>query len=65
MDREALVAELPLPVGDNDAELGVLAIAVAIEDAFDVTLTDAEITLAELGTSEAVLRLLERHLGAA
>lgn len=55
----ALVAELPLPL--EDEELGVLAIAVALEDAFDVTLADDEITPSQLGSQAAVRRLLERH----
>lgn len=63
MDREALVAELPLPVAGEEADLEVLAIAVAVEDAFEVVLADDEITRDELGSATAVLRLLERHLG--
>lgn len=62
MDRAARVAELGLPVADGD-DLAVLATAVAVEDAFDVILTDDEITRATLGTAEAVLETLRRHLG--
>lgn len=64
MDPEALIAELPLPLADGD-DLGVLAIAVAVEDAFDIVLADDEITHAALGTPEAVLALVRRHREAA
>ncbi|WP_156252171.1 hypothetical protein [Pseudactinotalea terrae] len=62
MDREALVAELPLPLAGDD-DLAVVAIAVAVEDAFDIVLNDDEITHARLGTSAGVLETLRRHLG--
>lgn len=64
MDPEALIAELPLPLADGD-DLGVLAIAVAVEDAFDIVLADDEITHADLGTAKAVLALVRRHREAA
>lgn len=64
MDREGLVAEFLTPAVGGDAELDALAIAVAIEDAFDVVLADHEISLETLGSRDAVLQLLERHLGA-
>lgn len=62
MDREALVAELPLPLAGGD-DLLVLAIAVAVEDAFDIVLDDDEISHARLGTPAAVLDTVRRHLG--
>lgn len=63
MDREALVAELPLPLAGGDDDLAVVAIAVAVEDTFDIVLNDDEITHARLGTSAGVLETLRRHLG--
>ena len=62
MDRAARVAALRLPVANGD-DLDVLATAVAVEDAFDIVLTDDEITHATLGTADAVLETLRRHLG--
>lgn len=67
MDRERLLSELPLPIveGEPDAHLLAIAIAVAIEDAFDVVLTDDEIANACIGTRTGVLAVLDRHLGVA
>lgn len=63
--REAVVDELPLPIGTDAPDLQALAIAVALEDAFDIVLTDREIAPSRLGTRSAVLHLLDEHLGPA
>ena len=61
IDRRRLLAELPLPLPHDAGELEALGIAIAVEDAFCVTLPEEALTVAQLGTSEAIERLLDEH----
>ena len=50
--------------GDGDPELGAVRAAILIEDAFGVTLSDAEIDPAVLSDEPAVAALVARLRGA-
>lgn len=56
----ATLAELDLDPG-RDAELAAVRIALLLEDVFDITLSDDEITPEHLGSRPSIERLLARH----
>lgn len=57
MDWDRL-AELPLPLRSGVDVLDALAIAVAIEDGYGVIIPEDRITVADLGSREAIESLL-------
>ncbi|HLR27800.1 MAG TPA: hypothetical protein VK086_03830 [Ruania sp.] len=61
IDPRRLLAELPLPLRRDAGELEAIGIAIAVEDAFAVTLAEETLTVAHLGTSEAIEHLLDEH----
>lgn len=58
VDEQRLLAELPLPLPPDAGTLAALAIAVAVEDGWGVTLPDDLISVAHLGSRESVAAVL-------
>jgi hypothetical protein len=54
-----------LPSGDADPELEAVRAAILLEDAFEITLPDADIDLAVLADASTVAALVARRGGAA
>lgn len=59
-DRDRVLDELPLPLGADADVLDALGIAVAVEDACGVVLPEDRITVADLGSREAITALLRQ-----
>lgn len=57
-DISRVLLELRLPLGPADDTLDALAVAVAIEDAFDITIPDHLLTKEHLGSRESITDLL-------
>lgn len=60
-ERRTILAELPLPLGPQAGLLAAIEIAVALEDALGVTLTDEQISVARLGQRESIESVLDKH----
>lgn len=58
-DRRRVLSELPLPLGQDAGVLEALEIALAVEDACDVTLPEDMLTVAHLATATAVESALD------
>lgn len=63
IERRRLLAELPLPLPQDAGELDAIAIAIAVEDALAVTLPEEALSVAHLGSREAIERLLDEQGG--
>ena len=61
IDRRRLLAELPLPLRRDAGELEAIGIAIAVEDAFAVTLAEETLTVTHLRTIEAIEHLLDEY----
>lgn len=60
VDPQQVLAELPLPLGPEAGLLEAIGVAVAIEDGLGITLPDALIDPAHLGTRSDVAATLDR-----
>ena len=65
---DLLLAEIVAELGATrglDPDLAALRVALAVEDAFGIVLTDAEMTAVELGSPEDIRAVVTKHRGGA
>lgn len=60
VDHSRVLAELALPLDPGADVLEAIAVAVALEDAYGVTIPDDAITAATLGQRDTIEAMLEK-----
>lgn len=61
MSLPDLLAQLPLPLVGEEAAHDALTVAMELEDEFDITLADDELTPEALGDADRVIAVLRGH----
>lgn len=63
--EDLVLAELPLPLGPDADVLDVIAVAIAVEDACDVTIPDDMLDVEHLAERASITRLVSILRGTA